>query len=152
MLKLSSPLRKRAPAIIIAALLTFTGTTQAVARSGEPTEVAATGRWKLTKAIDFGDITSLDEREARQLVGRVFTISKEHMRFGKRDCGAPELTAEIVDPTWFMREQMHASSAVLHLPSPVTVINLTCTFAFAKDPDHMIMHWKGWFFDAKRVR
>jgi hypothetical protein len=122
------------------------------ADAAEYQEISALGKWRLTAALDGADITSLDEREARQLVGRTFTITKEHVRFGKRDCGAPELTAEIVEPTWFMREQVRASSAELKLPNPVTVINLACTFAFAKDSEHMIMFWKGWFFDAKRVR
>lgn len=124
----------------------------AAAQAIDYKEVGALGRWQLTKALDFADIASLDEREAKQLVGRVFTIQKDHVRFGKRDCGAPELTADSVDPAWFMREYARAGSAELHLPTPVTVVHLACTFAFVREPDRMIIHWKGWFFDAKRMR
>ena len=136
---------------LVAALL-ITSVTSSFVQAEEYKEVAALGRWKLTKAIDSADITSLDDREARQLIGRVFTISEEHVRFGKRDCGAPELTAESVEPSWFMREYVRASSAELHLSNPVTVVHLACTFAFVKDSEHLIMHWKGWFFNAKRMR
>jgi hypothetical protein len=143
--------RLRIRSLTILTMLTVAVSTPTYVKSAEYRELGALGRWQLTKALGFGDITSLDEREARQLVGKVFTIDKDHVKFGKRDCGTPELTADIVDPTWFMREYARASSAQLHLSEPVAVVHLACTFAFIKDPDHMILHWKGWFFDAKRV-
>lgn len=148
MLKFSTYARTLAVAVVLA----IAGTGSALAEANDYKEFGAIGRWQLTKALDAADIASLDDKEANQLVGRVFTISKDHVRFGKRDCGAPELTAESVEPTWFLREQVRATTTDLSLPNPVTVINLACTFAFSKDTDHMIMFWKGWFFDAKRVR
>jgi hypothetical protein len=143
---------KYARARMFAAMTAFAVVAAAPATADEYQETSAIGKWKLTKALDAADIASLDNREANQLVGRIFIISKDHVRFGKRDCGAPELTAEIVEPTLFLREEVRATSAELSLPNPVTVINLACTFAFSKDANHMIMFWKGWFFDAKRVR
>lgn len=149
---ISSPRLLRAPAISIVAVLAFAAATPACADAAEHKEVGALGRWQLTKALDAADIASLDDKEAKRLIGRIFTITEDHVRFGKRDCGAPELTAEIVEPKWFLREQVRATSAELALPNPVTVVNLACTFAFVKDSKHMIMFWQGWFFDAKRVR
>jgi len=147
---ISSPRFLRAPALSITAVLAFATATPVYA--AEHKEVGALGRWQLTKTLDAADIASLDDKEAKQLIGRIFTITEDHVRFGKRDCGAPELTAEIVEPKWFLREQVRATSAELALPNPVTVVNLACTFAFVKDSKHMIMFWQGWFFDAKRVR
>lgn len=142
----------RARALPIAAALAMAVATPSFVEAAEHQETGAIGRWQLTRALDGADIASLDEREAKQLIGRIFTISKDHVRFGNRDCGAPELTAEIVEPNWFLREQVRATSAELSLPNPVTVINLACTFAFIKDSKHTIVFWDGWFFDAKRMR
>jgi hypothetical protein len=110
------------------------------------------GRWRFTAALDGAEITSLDEREAAALVGQVFTISKRRIAFGSRDCGAPELAVERVEPNLYLREQAHASGAKLGLPNPVTVVDLGCTIAFVKNPDKLVIFWKGWFFDAVRLR
>jgi hypothetical protein len=138
--------------LVMPAVLTIMLAMPGVVKADEHKETGALGKWKLTRALDSADITSLDDREAKRLIGRTFIIDEDHVRFGKRDCGAPELSAKIVEPTWFLREQVRATNIDLALPNPVTVVNLACTFAFVKDEHHMIMFWKGWFFDAKRVR
>lgn len=123
-----------------------------LAHAGEVPGSELFGHWKLTKALDSADIASLDDHEAKQLIGRVFVFNKEHVRFGKRECGAPELEAKSVEPVWYLREKAHASAELLHLPNPVTVVSLACTTAFVRNPQHIVLFWKGWFFDAKRVR
>lgn len=110
------------------------------------------GKWKFTAALDSSEITSLDEREAKQLIGHVFTISRDKVVFGSRDCGRPELKAERVVPALYLREQAHASASRLGLPNPVTVVDLGCTVAFIKKSNRLVIHWQGWFFDAVRVR
>lgn len=108
------------------------------------------GEWRLSAALDSSEITSLDEREARRLVGKVFTITKDRVQFGARKCLPPELDAESVEPRLYLLEQAHASAAKLGLPNPVTVVNLGCTVAFIKAKDRLVIHWDGWFFDARR--
>lgn len=110
------------------------------------------GRWRFTAALDGAEISSLDEREAAALVGHVFTISKKRVAFGNRDCGAPELEVERVEPDAYLREQAHASAAKLGLPNPVAVVDLGCTIAFVKNPNRLVIFWQGWFFDAIRVK
>jgi hypothetical protein len=115
-------------------------------------EAAISGQWKITAALDGAEITSLDEREARQLVGGVFTISKEKVVFGKRDCGPSTFEAQSVEPRLFLREQFHATSEKLGLPNPVTVVDLSCTSVFIKNQNRLVIAWDGWFFDAVRVK
>lgn len=110
------------------------------------------GKWRFTAALDAAEIASLDEREAAALVGQLFTISKKRVVFGSRNCGAPELTVERVVPELYLREQAHASGENLGLPNPVSVVDLGCTVAFIKKPNQLVIFWKGWFFDAVRVR
>lgn len=133
-------------------LLALAALTGAHAQASEPKDTDVFGRWRLTAALDSSDISSLDDREARQLIGRVFTINRDHVKFGKRDCGPPELEAQWVEPVWYLREQAHASAELLRLPNPVTVVKLGCTIAFIKSKQNIVVHWKGWFFDAKRLR
>lgn len=149
-LTLKNYLRTRVfPVVTVLAISSFFATP---ALATDYQELAAIGRWKLTAALDGADIVSLDEREAKQLLGRIFTINKNHVRFGKRDCGPPELTAKLVEPGMYLREQAHASAELLHLPNPVTVVELGCTIAFIRNPQTIVVLWKGWFFDAKRMR
>jgi len=141
---------RRARRIVTA--LALSSTFSAPAFASDYQELNAIGKWQLTAALDGADITSLDEREAQRLIGKIFTINKDHVRFGKRDCGPPDLTAKLVEPVWYLRDQAHASAELLHLPDPVTVVDLGCTIAFIRDQQRIVLHWKGWFFDAKRVR
>jgi len=110
------------------------------------------GRWRFTIPSDSAEITALDDREAAALVGRIFTINKTRVAFGSRDCGAPPLDVELVEPTLYLREQAHASAENLRLPNPVAVVDLGCTIAFVKNRNKLTIFWKGWFFDAVRVR
>ncbi|TFW28024.1 hypothetical protein [Massilia horti] len=115
-------------------------------------ERAVSGNWKLTAALDGAHITSLDENEALQLVGRVFTIRKESVKFGSRVCGPSDFEAERVEPKIYLPEQFHARAEKLGLPSPVTAVDLSCTTVFIKSPNRLVIFWEGWFFDAVRVK
>ena len=139
-------------AITIISLLACIALPCCPAQAAEAKDTDVFGRWRFAAVLDSAEISSLDNREAQQLVGRIFTVNKDHIKFGKRDCGPPELEAELVEPTWYLREKAHASSELLRLPSPVTVVKLGCTIAFIKNPQNIVVHWKGWFFDATRVR
>lgn len=115
-------------------------------------EHAITGKWRITAALDGAEVTSLDEREARQLVGGVLTISEENVAFGKRDCGPSEFEAQSVEPGLFLREQFHATAEKLGLPNPVTVVDLNCTSVFIKNQNRLVVAWDGWFFEAVRIK
>ncbi|WP_230029557.1 hypothetical protein [Massilia sp. Bi118] len=122
------------------------------AQGAEKQKQSVLGKWKLTAALDGSQITSIDEREARQLVGKTIKISQESVQFGSRNCPPPDLDAERVEPRLYLREQAHASARKLGLPNPVTVVNLGCTIAFIKNRDRLVIHWDGWFFDAARQK
>jgi hypothetical protein len=113
---------------------------------------SVTGNWKITAALDGADITSRDEREARQLIGRTLVISREEVRFGKRVCGPSTYDSMSVEPRLFLRNEFHASAERLALPNPVTVVELSCTSVFIKGKDRLVVAWDGWFFDAVRVK
>ena len=122
------------------------------AHASDRVERRVTGEWQFTAALDGAEIASLDEREARQLLGQVFTIHKDKVKFGKMDCGQTEFEAQKVEPRLYLREEFHASSKELGLPNPVTVVDLSCTSIFITKPNHLVIFWQGWFFDAVRVK
>jgi len=113
---------------------------------------AVTGEWKLTAALDGAEITSIDEKEARQLVGKVFKITKDAVHFGVRECGPSDFAAQQVEPGQFLRKEFHASADKLKLPNPVTVVDLSCTTVFIKKPNRLVIAWDGWFFDAVKMK
>lgn len=135
---------------LVAALVIISSITSS-AHANESQERSVIGKWRLTAALDFSEITSLDEQEAARLIGRVMTIHKDSVRFGTRKCLPPDLEAQRVEPRLYMREKAHASAARLGLPNPVTVVNLGCTVAFVKNRNRLVIHWDGWFFDAVRT-
>jgi len=122
------------------------------AQASDPIERRVTGDWRFTAALDGAEIVALDEREAHALLGQIFTIRKDKVKFGKRDCGETEFEAQKVEPRIHLREAFHASAKALRLPNPVTVVDLNCTSVFITKPQHLLIFWQGWFFDAVRVR
>ena len=122
------------------------------AHASDPIERRVTGEWRFTAALDGAEIASLDENEAQQLLGQVFTIRKEQVKFGKMDCGKTAFEARKVEPQLHLREAFHASSKQLGMPTPVTVVDLSCTSVFITKPNHLVIFWQGWFFDAVRVK
>jgi hypothetical protein len=118
----------------------------------DSTDYSVVGQWKLTAALDPAKIASRDEREAQQLVGHTLRISKKELQFDKRVCSMPDFEAERVEPRLYLRERYHADGARLGLPNPVTVVHLDCTSAFVKNPNHLVVFWDGWFFDAVRIK
>ena len=122
------------------------------AHASDPIERRVTGEWRFTAALDGAEIASLDENEVRKLVGQVFTIKKEQVKFGEMDCGKTEFDAHKVEPQLHLREAFHASSKELGMPTPVTVVDLSCTSVFITKPNHLVIFWQGWFFDAVQVK
>ena len=115
-------------------------------------ERIVTGQWRFTKPIDSADIASLDEREAAQLVGHIFTIRKDKVAFGDRDCGDTEFEAQRVEPTLYVRKGWNSNVEGLKLPNPVTAVEISCTTVFILNRNRLVIFWKGWFFDAVRVK
>lgn len=118
----------------------------------DPDERLVTGKWRIIAALDGANIASLDEREARHIVRQVMTIGRNDVRIGARRCGPSTFEAQSVEPRLFLRQQFHASPENLDLPNPVTVVQLNCTTVFIKNPDKLLVFWKGWFFDAVRMK
>lgn len=143
-------MRQRATTLSVIAALAF-ATWPAMCQAADY-ERLLTGQWRLTAALDGAQITSLDEKEAAGLVGRIFTIRKESVKFGDRKCGPSEFKAERVEPKLYLPKEFHASAEKLGLPSPVTAVDLSCTTVFIKNTNHLVIFWDGWFFDAVKLK
>lgn len=121
------------------------------AQASDSIERRVSGKWRFVAALDGAEIVSLDERYAQQLLDQIFTIGKNKVKFGKVDCGETEFESQKVEPRLHLRNAFHASSKELGLPNPVTVVDLSCTSVFITKPNHLVIFWQGWFFDAVRV-
>ncbi|WP_306395572.1 hypothetical protein [Telluria beijingensis] len=133
--------------LLILALITLPSV-----KASDSIERNVTGQWRFTKSIDSADIASLDEREATQLVGHIFTISKDKVAFGDEDCGDTEFEAQKVEPTLYLRKGWNSNVERLKLPDPVTAVEISCTTVFILNRNKLVIFWKGWFFDAVRVK
>lgn len=106
------------------------------------------GSWTLTKVLDSSQISSLDDKEAARLVGKTLVIGKAKVTLAGETCEDPEFGRHYEDTVRYLREEAHAASGRLGLPSTVTVIDLACTEALLKGHDRIVLYWKGFFFDA----
>ncbi|WP_156885681.1 hypothetical protein [Massilia niastensis] len=110
------------------------------------------GDWKFTSVLEGVEITSIDERQAKQLLGQVMAIRKEGVRFGDQQCGAPSFESKRVEPNMYVRREAQISARKLRLPNPVTVVDIGCTQVFIKQPNQAVIFWDGFFFGAARIK
>lgn len=109
------------------------------------------GRWKLTKVPDSSQISAIDDKEAARLVGKTLVITKVEISLAGESCQDPEFERHYEDTVRYLREEAHAVSGRLGLPSVVTVVDLACTEALIKDHNRIVLYWKGFFFDAIKL-
>ncbi|WP_314442933.1 hypothetical protein [Massilia timonae] len=110
------------------------------------------GQWKFTSVLDGVKIASIDEHQAKQLLGRAMTIQNEGTRFGTESCGAPSFESKRIEPNVYIRQEAQISAAKLRLPNPVTVVDIGCTQVFIKRADEAVIFWDGFFFSAKKIK
>lgn len=107
--------------------------------------------WKVVAALDFADITAIDKRRAKQVVGHMITISEKNVRIEGEDCLPSYFEAKSVEPNLYLREQARANASLLNLPNPVAVVEMNCTIALIKNRNRLVVFWQGWFFEVIRV-
>ena len=120
-------------------------------QAAEQLGTSVIGSWKLTAVLDSSDITSLDDEEAENLVGQIITIGRDKVQLGDRECDSPSFEVTRAETNKYMREAAHASAKKLGLPNPVTAVHVSCTFVHIKSRNRLVVHWKGFFFDAIRM-
>ena len=120
-------------------------------QAAEQLGTSVIGSWKLTAVLDSSEITSLDDQEAETLVGQIIMIGRDKVQLGDRVCESPSFEVTRAETNKYFREEAHASAKKLGLPNPVTSISVSCTFVHIKSRNRLVVHWKGFFFDAIRM-
>ena len=108
------------------------------------------GRWKLSRVLDYADITSLTERQAHRLLGTAVLIRKDSFVINGELCETPSYGRTVEETARTMREKGHVSSVRMGLPDMVTVIDAGCTDIFLKRPGVIVVQWDGFYFEAVR--
>lgn len=120
-------------------------------RAAEQQGTSVIGSWKLTALLDSSEISSLDDQEAKDLIGQVITISRDKVQLGPRVCDSPTFEVTKAETYRYLHDQAHASAKKLGLPNPVTAVHVSCTEVYIKSRNRLVVHWKGFFFDAVRL-
>ncbi|WP_137172032.1 hypothetical protein [Massilia sp. HP4] len=115
--------------------------------SGKGTSII--GDWKIRSVLDYAAI-SIGSDQAKPLIGKDLIISKEEIRFGDQVCSQSNFLAESVETNIELGENARVSNDLLRLPNPVTVVELSCAYAYIKDSNQIVLAWNGGFFDAVR--
>jgi hypothetical protein len=140
----------RLQVLLVATALNSAASLSLPAQAVEP-EDEILGSWKLTRVLDSSQISSLDDKEAARLVGKTLVIEKAKVTLAGETCDDPEFERHYEDTVRYLREEAHAASGRLGLPSTVTVVDLACTEALLKGHDRIVLYWKGFFFDAVKL-
>lgn len=145
-LRISTRLR----ALQAAAAFTLALVATVSAHSAERDYSDLLGTWKLTKVLDSSEISSIDDKAAALLVGKVLVIDRDKVSLAGETCKDPEFERHYEETARYLREEAHAASGRLGLPDVVMVVDLSCTEALLKSYDTIVIYWKGFFFDAVR--
>jgi hypothetical protein len=108
------------------------------------------GIWKLTKVLDSAEITSLDDKEAAQLVGKTLIVESDKVSIARRTCGAPNFERHQEPAAKYVRENYHAPVGRLGLQDTVTIVDLRCTEALIKGTNRVVVFWGGYFYEAEK--
>lgn len=126
--------------------------TEAPTKPSTPANSDIYGRWRIAKVLGAADITAMSHRQTLALVGKTIRISEKAFVFDGERCEAPTYERERADLVKSFREEGHASAAHMGLPDPVTSIDARCTHIFLKRPHVIVVHWRGFYFDAVKHR
>lgn len=110
------------------------------------------GNWRLTAVLDSVDITSMDDKGAQRLVGKVMVIRKDGARFNNYKCHASDFETTRVVSDLYLQKEDGIDNSKLRLPRTVTVVDISCSTIFVKNRNHAVITWDGWFYEAIRVR
>lgn len=135
----------------LAAALLLSLATDATARE-EFRDRSVIGKWKLVAVLDLASIASLDEAEAKTLLGKTLTISDTAVQVDEELCSPPEFWAERVIPEPHMQEKLHSTAERLRLPNPAIMVELGCTDVYIRNPGQLVLLWGGAMFDAVRIQ
>jgi hypothetical protein len=143
---------RSAPARLLVLFVALLLSCGASARGGRDfRDRSVIGKWKLVSVLDIAAIASLDEAEAKTLLGKYVTISATGVKVDEEACPAPQFWAERIEPEPHIQEKLHSSSERLRLPNPAVMVELGCTDVYIRSPRELVLLWGGAMFEAVRI-
>lgn len=136
-------------ALLFLGILLTTLPAPASALQDEGSDTDIVGKWRITSILDYA-ATSIGADQARPFIGKELIISARKIAFGNQVCADPTFLTERVETTIELRENARVSNDKLGLPNPVTVVELSCAYAYIKDRRRIVLAWNGIFFEAVR--
>lgn len=110
------------------------------------------GVWKI-KSLIGGGISSLNERQARRLIGKQVIISAEKFSFNGRVCTNPAYERSQEDTAVYFDREWRANVSDIPFPEQVTIIATPgCDYLYPIRKDHLMIAEDGGFFEAVRVK
>ena len=137
--------------LLMAAIIPLTILFSTVQASELQKDRSVVGIWNIVSILDYAPI-SVGESQAKPLVGQELVISPERIKFGNQECAESDFWAEMVQPDLDLRENARINNNKLRLPNPVTIVELSCAYAYIKNPDRIVLAWNGIFFDVVRKK
>jgi hypothetical protein len=110
------------------------------------------GVWKVTSLIG-GGIGSLNDRQARRLIGKQVIITAKKFSFNGRVCKDPAYERSKEDTAVYFDREWRANVSDIPFPEQVTIIETPgCDYLYPIRKDHLMIAEDGGFFEAVRVK
>lgn len=110
------------------------------------------GTWKIRAIIGGGAVSSMSDREARQLIGKTFTVKAKSFVFNGQPCTDTSYEETVEDTVGHFEREWNTAVKDIPLPDPVTVIDTGCNTLYPLKNGKLMVAEKGVFFEAARMK
>ncbi len=92
-----------------------------------------------------------EDEGAARLIGKKLQIEKTSFMIAGRQCSPPTYEEKTQTRSEYY-EGYEVTGNPLSLPSTIKVIDASCTLLVPEGPNRLVVGWKGFFFEATRIR
>lgn len=109
------------------------------------------GKWIIKAEIGMGAVTSLNDRQAKRIIGQTLLISPEKFEFNGHTCMRPKYERSQEETVSHFDWAWRTDVSDIPFPNPVTIIDTGCNFLYPIRKDRLMIAEENVFFEAVRV-
>lgn len=109
------------------------------------------GTWKIHSIIGGGAVSSMSNREARNMIGKNLVVGIRRFTLNGQPCIDTKYEETIEDTAAHFEREWKTTVKDIPLPDPVTVIDTGCATLYPLKNGKLMVAEKGVFFEASRL-
>jgi hypothetical protein len=110
------------------------------------------GTWKIKTILGSGAVSSMSDREARQMIGKTVMVQARQFTFNGQACAETSYEETVEDMADHFEREWNTTVKHIPLPDPLTVIDTGCSTLYPLKNGKLMVAEKGVFFEALRIK